>query len=280
MGERLERPGECRRSGLVARHEQRHQLVAKFLVRHARAVVVAGLEQQREHVVALGEVRRVAAGADLLVDERVGRIQGGPQRASLRDPARAEQRELRHPARLGGPGEAGPQHLAEALHARAVPDPEDGPHDHLERDRLHGRPGAHRHTRGQALALARGHVGHCLLVAPHPLAVERRQHQLALCHVGVVVEQEHRMAPEDGHQHDVGLARVKQPRVAGEDLLDRIGMADEDPGALVGDPERERVPVAPRGVLHEPGGPGDPASGLKRAVRLWAGWQLGMNGGQ
>ena len=83
--------------------------------------------------------------------------------------------------------------------------------------------GAHRLARRPALDLARRHVGHRLLVAPHPLAVEGRQHQLALRHVGVVVEQQHGVAAEHRQQHHVRLAGMKQPRVAGEHLLHRVG---------------------------------------------------------
>jgi hypothetical protein len=47
----------------VAGHEQRHQFVAQVLVGHCAAVVVARLEEQGEHIVALLEVRCTAAGA-------------------------------------------------------------------------------------------------------------------------------------------------------------------------------------------------------------------------
>ena len=62
---------------------------------------------------------------------------------------------------------------------------------------------------GQRLDLLRGHLGHQLLVALHALAVERRQHQPALCHVLGVVEQQHGVRAEHGPQHDVRLAGVK-----------------------------------------------------------------------
>ena len=136
------------------------------------------------------------------------------------------------------------------------------------RQRLAGRP---------ALDLARRHLGHRLLVAAHALAVERRQHELALRHVGVVVEEQHRVAAEHRQQHDVRLAGVQEPRVPGEHLLHGVRVAQEHPDALVRDPQGEHVAVAPRGVLHERRGPRDPASGLERARGLRSGWQRGLH---
>ena len=46
----------------MAGDEQRHQLVAQLLVGQRRAVLVARLQQDREHVVALGDVAGLRAG--------------------------------------------------------------------------------------------------------------------------------------------------------------------------------------------------------------------------
>ena len=196
--QRLERPRERGGARLVPGHEQRHQLVAQLLVGHRAAVVVARLEEEREHVVALLEVGCVAARADLLEDQVVGRLERPPQCAPLRDAARAEQRELRHPPWVGRPGKTAPKGVPEPLQPLRLRHSEDAPHDHLERDRLHRRPRRHRLAGRPALDLACGDLRHRLLVAAHAPAVERRQHQLALRHVGVVVEQQHRVAAEHG----------------------------------------------------------------------------------
>jgi hypothetical protein len=156
---------------------------------------------------------------------------------------------------------------------RRVAHAEDGPDDHLERDRLHRRPRRQRVARGPSSDLARRHLGHRPLVAAHALAVEGRQHQLALRHVRVVVQQEHRVAAEHRQQHDVRLTGVQQSRVALEHLLHRIRVAEEDPRALVRDLQREHVAVAPLRVVHHRGGPCDPACGLKRARRPRSGRQ-------
>ena len=215
--------------------------------------------------------RCVAARADLLEDQVVGRLERLPQGAALRDSARPEQGELRHPLGVGRPGKA-------ALKGVAQP-PQRGRRPctpktvrmitssviacivgHAD-ERLAG---------GPALDLARRDLGHRLLVAAHARAVERRQHQLALRHVGVLVEQQHRVAAEHRQQHHVRLAGMQQPRVAREDLLDRVRIGNEDPRALVGDLQREHVAVAARAVLQHRRRPGDPASGLKRARRARA----------
>ena len=65
-----------------------------------------------------------------------------------------------------------------------------------------------------ALDLALGHLAHELAVALHPLAVERRQHQLALAHVRALVEQQHRVVADQRQQDHVALAGVEDLRVA------------------------------------------------------------------
>jgi len=249
----------------VARHEQRHQLVTQFLVGHRAAVVVTRLEEHREHVVPIGEVVGLAALADLRVDQLVGGLEPPAHPVQLSDAPRPERREDRHPQRLGGEPEAALERVGEPLDASRVADAKDRADDHLERDRLHRRPRGERPPGGPPLDLPGGDFRHRLLVAAHALAMERRQHQLALRHVRVVVEQQHGVAAQHRQQHDVRLARVEEPRVAGEDLLHRVRVAEEHPRSLVGDLEREHVAVAPLRIVHERGGTGDPARRLEGA---------------
>jgi hypothetical protein len=222
------------------------------------------LEEQREDVVALRQIGRVAARADLLEDQVIGRLERLPQGAALCYSPRPEQSELPHPPGVGRPGKAALKRVPQAPQPVGVRDPEDRPHDHLERDRLHRRPRRERLAGGPALELARRNLGHRLLVPAHALAVERRQHQLALRHVGVLVEQQQRVTAEHRQQHHVRLAGMEQPRVPREDLLDRVRIGHEHPRALVGDLQREHVAVAARAVGQHRGRPGDPASRLKR----------------
>ena len=98
----------------------------------------------------------------------------------------------------------------EAGQALLVVDAEDGAHDHrqgdplrvgAQRERLADRPGLH---------LLAGRLADQLAVAADPLAVEGRQEQLALLHVGRVVEGQHRVGPERRLEHGrVGLAGVE-----------------------------------------------------------------------
>ena len=82
-------PGRRR---LVARGEHRHQLVAKLDVGHRLAVLVAGAQQQREHVGSLVEVRLPPPPLDLLVEERVGRAQPPREPAAGAERARSRAR--------------------------------------------------------------------------------------------------------------------------------------------------------------------------------------------
>ena len=77
--------------------------------------------------------------------------------------------------------------------------------------------------------LVRGRLRHQLDVAPHALAVERRQQQLALAHVRVLVERQQRVLAERVAEHGrVRLAGVEAARVAGEELLDELRLGDVD----------------------------------------------------
>ena len=73
-----------------------------------------------------------------------------------------------------------------------------------------------------------------IAVAVDALTVERRQQQLALAKVLVLVEGEDGVRPQRGLDHGrVRLAGVVAGRVAGEDLLDQTGVGDVDDAAEV-----------------------------------------------
>jgi hypothetical protein len=65
-------------------------------------------------------------------------------------------------------------------------------------------------------------------VAAHRVAVEHREHELARAQVLVVVGEQDRRGPHHGLEDVVGLARVQDRVVAGEDLLDRGRVGDVD----------------------------------------------------
>ena len=74
--------------------------------------------------------------------------------------------------------------------------------------------------------LLRGHLLHQPGEALHPLAVEGGEHQLALLHVGVLVEQQHRVAADDRFQHPCALAGVQDVGRRGEDLFHLVGVGE------------------------------------------------------
>ena len=243
--EALEGPGELGGGGLVAGDEQRHQLVPQLLVGHRRAVLVAGEEHHREHVVAaLGVATLVDQRLDLLVGlgadpEEAADHRVQPAEALHRgDQADRAHRELEH---VG-------EQAAKRVEALAPLEPEDRPQDHLEGQRLHvgmerdralGRPG---------LDLGLGDRGDDAAQRLHPLAVEGRQQQLPLAHVTALVEQQDRVGADDRQQDRAALARVEHLRRGGEDRLDVLGPGHHHEGI---DPEQvqgERLAV-PRPAL-------------------------------
>ena len=76
-----------------------------------------------------------------------------------------------------------------------------------------------------------GGLAHHLLVGPHPLAVEGRQHQLALAQVLGAVEQQHRALADHRPEHGVGLSGAQCSGRAAEDLLDELGLEDHHEAA-------------------------------------------------
>ena len=191
------------------------------------------------------EVAGAAALGDLAVDQLVDPVDAAPEGAEAAGPGRGR----RGAAAAAGAGlvvRSRKSRRASRSSASPLPlaDAEDGAQDDLQRDRLHPRPQLVRGADRPALDLARGDLGHRLAVGLHPLAVEGRQQQLALAHVGLLVEDEDRVLAEDRREDLVALAGVEDARVAGEDLLDRLGVGEHHPGPLVGDLQREHVAVA------------------------------------
>ena len=216
-----------------------------------------------------------AALADLLVDQLVGRARAragtGASRAVRWGPSAASSG---HPARVGGPADDLAERGAEPSLALLVLHAEDRAHDHLEGERLHARQRAERLAERPALDLApRPPAPSC----PRSRAAARRGRAAASACAGACGRPRRAAAPSccpapaAGH---VRLAGVQQPRVAGEDLLDRVRVGDEHPGALVGDLERERVAVAAPAVLHVGRGAHEPAAVCSARGALGPGGRL------
>ncbi len=228
----LEDPRQRGRGRAVG--QQGQQFVAQFAVAHRLAVVVAGVGQHRDDVLApVGAFG--AAPVDLVEDrllDRPHRLLVGTaadDRAGAEDGEQGQVAGVVHP--LGQPR----QPLAHAIESGVVGVTENGADDHLLRDRLHPRPHLERLAGRPAARLAPRHRGHHLGVALHPLAVEGRQHQLATDHVLRFFQQHHRARPEDRPQQRVG--DVDPDRVAGgEDGFDVGRVAEHDPVPPVGHP--------------------------------------------
>jgi hypothetical protein len=122
--------------------------------------------------------------------------------------------------------------------------------------------------------LALGHLGHQALEALHPLAVERRQHQLALLEVLALVEQDHRVAAHDRLQDARALARVQDLRRGGEHLLHLVRVGEHHERRSAQDLQREPSPVARPATLQEADRPRPPSDGLDHPRKSWPGWKL------
>ena len=135
-GEPLERPRQRGRRGVVARHEQRHELVAQVAVARPVAVLVALLEQHRQHRV----VARVGAAAgDHLEQQRVEALHPQPEAAPRA--ARAEialhQRHREHPRHRAHRVERSVDRVAQLRRLALAADAEHDPENRLERQPLH-----------------------------------------------------------------------------------------------------------------------------------------------
>ena len=150
------------------------------------------------------------------------------------------------------------------LRRRSLPplvvlDPEHRAQDHLERDRLHARWSGNRSPERPGGDLALGRLGHHRLVGAHPLAVERRQHQLAPAQVLLALEQEQRALPEERRQDDVATRGDRVLAIGAEQALQRRRVGDEDHRADPEHPGREGLAVAAPAVLEERDRPGNEA---------------------
>ena len=134
----------------------------------------------------------------------------------------------------------------------ALLQPEDDPQDDLERhalqprvqrDGLVGRPRGH---------LALGQLGHQPGEALHPLAVKGRQQQAALLQVIVLVEQDHRVAPDQRLEDARALAGVQHVGRGREHLLDVGRVPQHHERRLERQPHGDPLAVAVAGAPATP----------------------------
>src|SRR5204862_5875291 len=100
---------------------------------------------------------------------------------------------------------------------------------------------------------------------------ERGQHQLALLEVGALVEQDHRIPPDDGLEDPRALTWMENLRRSREDLADVLGVAEVDERRREGQANRVALPVAGPAALAECDRARPPAEHLQRGwiARAW-----------
>ena len=217
----------------MAGHERGHQLVAQLLVGHRRAVLVAGAEQQREHVVAPAvalAASLVDLGEDELVDARDQLVEAAVAAEAPDDRLQLGQDRERALAELEQFG----QRLAQVVQALALVEAEHGAQDDLERQPLQTGVQRQRGRVGQRSSSRSVSSLHQAGQALHLLAVEGRQHQLALGEVLALVEQDHRVGAEDRLEDPRALAGMDGLGRRGEDVLDVGRLGDEHEWPLEG----------------------------------------------
>ena len=79
----LNGPGQPGGGGLVASHQQSHQLIAQLTVGHRRTVLVLGRQHQRQDVLSFLQVAGRAPLRDLLIDQAVDRLEQPLERPEL-----------------------------------------------------------------------------------------------------------------------------------------------------------------------------------------------------
>ncbi len=248
----LERPRQRGGRRLVAGDEEGEQLVADLLLAHRRAVLVAGRQQHREHVVAVLAVR--APLGDQCEDDLVDAFLEAHELRERADPfgdPRGQRFGLgrRQADRLVAEGEHFLEPLPQLVEAGARVEAEDGPQDDLQRQVLHAGVERHRRAARQFADLGRGDLVHQAGQPFHPLAVEGGEHQLALLHVRGFVEQDHRVGPDDRFEHPRAVPRLQHVGRRGEDFLDLPRVGEHHERRREGQADREALPVTGAAAL-------------------------------
>ena len=225
------------------------------------AIARAGALEDREQ-------RPVGVAVDPLVEQCVERPHAA-QVGGVRPPPQAHRQQHRH------------RHLERAADRVAQPRVAAAEHDaqdDLERHRLHPLERPDRLAGCPRGELRLRHARHRLAPALELLAVERRQHQLALLQVLLAVEHEDRARAGERLQERRARPGAQLVRGRRVDALDlgRVGREDHR-GVRPREPQRERLAVARLRAAHQRGRPGDPLVGLERGRRRRPGWEHGTH---
>ena len=166
--------------------------------------------------------------------------------------------------RGGRRGEQLDQRAAERAPAVRALDPEHGPQDHLERDRLHARVQRDLLTPRPGRDHALGGLADHLLVGAHALAVKRGQHQPPAPQVLVVFLQQQRARAEQRLEDHVAPGGDRVHPVGREQRFQRRRVGDEDDVAGPVQLRLEGLAELPPTALEEGQRAGDEAGGLQR----------------
>ena len=263
--EEVERPRQPGGSRLMAREQQRHQLVADL------GVLELGRDQHREDVLA----RIGAPLGDLAIQHPVdlppARVEPFERVGRALEPLLEQHGELQAGRRgvREEPGEV----AAERGTPVAVGDAEHRTQDHLERDLLHVRVERERLAGRPRLDVLGDDLADRVLVRAHARAVERRQHQPPAGEVLAPFEQQQRARTEYRQQRDRPAGRQTMVGVAVE-RADRVGIRQHHHRRL--EPEEahaERVAEAAAARLHERDRPQQPVQRLPDRRFGRPGWE-------
>ena len=232
----------------MPRPDERDQLVAQLLVAHRLPVLVARLEQHREHVVAIPRARGAALAdqpEEELIERRAPRHEAAPGRELAEIEAQRG-----HDVEDGELREHVQHRLAQRLELRTG-GAEDRAQDDVERDGARGRLDREEALERPLVHRAARDLPDRVAVRVHAGAVEGRQQEAPLAQVPLPVHQEQRVAPDEG-LHPV--ERGPDAHVLGtqaEDLADGRLVREDDDRRLRRDPQREGGAVARAAALEE-----------------------------
>ncbi len=262
-------PRQRRGRGLVSGGEQGEQLVGDLAVGHRAAVLVAGLQHQREHVVAFVEVPALFGLGDEPLDDGVELVPHDLEPAPGAPPPEVDLRDRQHGEPRSQRDQAG-NPVPQPFQLRAL-GAEHRAQDDVQRDPHPGGQGRERRALRPCGELAPGLLLDDALVRREPAAVERGHQQLALAAVPVAGQREHRTRTEQSAE-----IRFHVLRAVGfglEQLLDLVRIAEHDRAAEQREVHREGVPVAVAQGLHPALRGHDRVRGLQRGRQAGPGRQ-------
>jgi hypothetical protein len=227
VDEVLDGPGKRRRCGLVPSEQQRTYLVAEHLLGSWLADAVSRREQVRQQIGALGAMR-IPPPQDYLLEYRVIEPAAPLGEGAVgRQGSQSSGERQRHKCSIVR--DDGKQLLdpsSDFLAQRMIGRPEDGPEDHVERDRLEPWPYRKRPTQRPAIDLAIGGRPDRTAASRQVIAVECGEHRPALAKVIIAVGQQDRALAEYWRHRFACCSCAGEQRIS-EERSDGVWVGDE-----------------------------------------------------